>query len=158
MTAKISFHYNRNKSKMQPIWIHNLPNNDMFQHSFRLYSRRHKPRYSCHRHPQKALQFQPIRRIIKLKRETGLSVISPAGTVCGADAAAGDGVGGSADLSGYADAAAVSDWALTAVRWANSEGLNNGRTTTTLVPNGTAARAETATILMRFCLDVAGLE
>ena len=59
-------------------------------------------------------------------------------------------VSGSADLSGYADAAAISLWALDAVKWANAAGLVTGRTANTLVPGGTATRAETAAILMRF--------
>lgn len=63
-----------------------------------------------------------------------------------------------ANLSGFADAGTVSGWALTAIRWANAEGLINGRTNTTLVPRGTATRAEVAVILMRFCQNVAGLE
>lgn len=67
-------------------------------------------------------------------------------------------VSGLADLSGYTDAGSISSWAVTAMRWANSEGLIGGRTTTTLIPKGTAIRAEAATILMRFCQSVAGLE
>jgi len=66
-------------------------------------------------------------------------------------------VRGLANLSGYTDVGTVSDWALTAMRWANSEGLITGRTTTTLVPKDNAIRAEAATIFMRFCQDVAGL-
>lgn len=67
-------------------------------------------------------------------------------------------VSGLANLSSYTDAGTVSSWALTAVRWTNSKGLITGRTTTTLVPKGTTTRAEAATILMRFCQNVAGLE
>ena len=65
---------------------------------------------------------------------------------------------GLADLASYTDADAISDWALTAMRWANDERLITGRTITTLVPKGTATRAEVAAILMRFCQNVAGLE
>jgi hypothetical protein len=36
------------------------------------------------------------------------------------------------------------------MQWANAEGLITGRSETTLVPKGSATRAETATILMRF--------
>lgn len=67
-------------------------------------------------------------------------------------------VSGLADLSSYTDAGSINSWALTAIRWANSEGLITGRTRTNLVPRGTASRAEAATILMRFCQNVAGLE
>ncbi len=56
-----------------------------------------------------------------------------------------------ADLSVYTDAAAISDWALPAVRWANAEGLIVGVTDATFVPGGTASRAHTAAILTRFC-------
>lgn len=54
------------------------------------------------------------------------------------------------NLSVYTDAASISDWAKTAMQWANAQGLITGRTTTTLVPTGTATRAEVASILMRF--------
>ena len=58
-------------------------------------------------------------------------------------------------LAGYTDADWISSYALTAMRWANSEGLITGKTSTTLDPKGTATRAEVATILMRFCESVA---
>lgn len=54
------------------------------------------------------------------------------------------------NLNAYADAGQVHDWALDAVRWANAEGLMNGRGADTIAPLGTATRAEAATILMRF--------
>ena len=59
-------------------------------------------------------------------------------------------VSAAADISGYTDAGRVSSWALDAVKWANAEGLVNGRTPTTLVPGGSASRAEAAAIFMRF--------
>ena len=59
-----------------------------------------------------------------------------------------------ADLSGYRDAVEVSSWALAAVRWANAEGLVQGITTKTLVPQGLATRAQISTILVRFCRDI----
>ena len=55
-----------------------------------------------------------------------------------------------ADLSAYADANSISAWALDAMRWAKTEGLITGRTETTLAPQGSAKRAETAAILMRY--------
>lgn len=61
----------------------------------------------------------------------------------------------SADLSKYTDAEQVSSYAKTAIAWANAEGLINGVTWTTLVPQGNATRAQVATILMRFCTSVA---
>ncbi len=63
---------------------------------------------------------------------------------------------GSADLSKYTDADSVSTWAKNAMAWAVETGLINGRTDTTLVPNGTANRAEVATIFMRFCENIIG--
>ena len=57
-------------------------------------------------------------------------------------------------LAAYTDANRISSYALTAMRWANGEGLITGKTSTTLDPKGTATRAEVATILMRFCEDV----
>ncbi len=59
-------------------------------------------------------------------------------------------VSATVSLDAYTDASKVSDWAFRAMQWANAEGLITGRTPTTLVPDGTATRAETATILMRF--------
>ena len=59
-------------------------------------------------------------------------------------------VSASASLSGYTDASGVSSWATDAMRWAVSAGLINGRTATTLAPQGNATRAEVASILMRF--------
>ena len=55
------------------------------------------------------------------------------------------------DLSGFADAASVSAWALPAVRWANGAGLLQGTSAGTLNPMGTASRAEAAALLARFC-------
>lgn len=58
------------------------------------------------------------------------------------------------DLNAYTDADSISGWAVQAMRWANTEGLITGRTENTLVPEGTANRAEVATILMRFCENI----
>ena len=60
-------------------------------------------------------------------------------------------VTGSADLSGYADADSVSGWAEYAMQWAVDAGLISGVGNNTLNPQGSATRAEIATILMRFC-------
>ena len=51
-----------------------------------------------------------------------------------------------ADLSGYADSAAVSVWAKDAMSWAVGSGLISGRSATTLAPAGFATRAECAVI------------
>ncbi|MCL2855864.1 MAG: S-layer homology domain-containing protein [Defluviitaleaceae bacterium] len=50
----------------------------------------------------------------------------------------------------FADEASISAWALDAMAWANAQGLITGRTLTTLVPTGTATRAEAASIMNRF--------
>ena len=63
-------------------------------------------------------------------------------------------VSASADISGYTDASGVSSWATDAMRWAVGTGLINGRTATTLAPQGNATRAEVAAILMRFAQKI----
>jgi hypothetical protein len=60
----------------------------------------------------------------------------------------------SADLTKYTDAGKISDWASDAMKWAVSIGLVNGRSETTLVPEGNATRAEVAAILQRFIENV----
>ncbi|MCI7658439.1 S-layer homology domain-containing protein [Anaerotignum sp.] len=60
-----------------------------------------------------------------------------------------------ADLAGYTDSASISGYAVEAMQWANANGIVNGMTATTLAPQGTATRAQVATILMNFCENVA---
>ena len=62
----------------------------------------------------------------------------------------------SGSLGAYTDAAQVSGYAAAAMQWANGEGLITGVTGTTLDPQGSATRAQVATILMRFCEGIAG--
>ena len=50
----------------------------------------------------------------------------------------------------FTDRDQISPWAQDELTWANYHGLITGRTTTTIVPGGTAQRAEAAAILMRF--------
>lgn len=58
---------------------------------------------------------------------------------------------GAADaLDAFADAGSASDYALDALRWAVTVGLVNGTSATQLSPQGSATRAQIATILMRF--------
>lgn len=64
-------------------------------------------------------------------------------------------VGENTNILSYDDAAEISAYAVPAVQWACGAGLLNGRTAATIVPNGTANRAEAATILMRFMENVA---
>lgn len=59
------------------------------------------------------------------------------------------------NLTAFTDAGSVSDWALSSVKWAVAEGLITGMTTTSLEPRGNASRAQVATILMRFIVNVA---
>ena len=55
-----------------------------------------------------------------------------------------------ADLSVFVDADQISAYALDAMRWAVSIGLLNGMDGNRLAPQGSAARAQVATMLMRF--------
>ena len=59
------------------------------------------------------------------------------------------------DLSAYTDSASVSDYAADALEWANAEGLVNGMGDGRIAPQGSAVRAQAATILMRFCENIA---
>lgn len=55
-----------------------------------------------------------------------------------------------ATITGFPDTASVSDWASDAMTWAVQSGLIAGMGNNTLAPQGTATRAQVATILMRF--------
>ena len=55
-----------------------------------------------------------------------------------------------ADLNGYADGGAVSDWARNAFAWAIEHIIITGVDDDTLAPKSTATRAQCAAILMRF--------
>lgn len=55
-----------------------------------------------------------------------------------------------ADLSRFADAGAISGWAVDAVSWANASGIINGKSATILDPRGTATRAEVAAMICNF--------
>lgn len=59
------------------------------------------------------------------------------------------------DLSGFEDAEKISFWAETAMSWANGNGLINGHEDTGLIdPAGTTTRAQAASIIMNFDLNV----
>lgn len=58
--------------------------------------------------------------------------------------------GQKADLSAFVDAASVSEWAQEAMAWAVGQGIVEGVTKTTIVPEGTATRAQAATMLYRY--------
>jgi len=53
-------------------------------------------------------------------------------------------------ISLFVDAGDIGEWALEAMIWANAEGLITGRSPTAITPQGTATRAEAATIIQRF--------
>lgn len=59
-----------------------------------------------------------------------------------------------ANLNGFADKGQISSWAEGSIAWAKAEGLLNGRTATTIAPQGEVTRAETAAILMRYLQKV----
>jgi len=54
------------------------------------------------------------------------------------------------NLNQFTDHGQIASGSLDAMKWANYNGIITGRTTTTLVPQGTLTRAEAATIFMRF--------
>lgn len=56
----------------------------------------------------------------------------------------------SADLSTFTDSASVSAWAQPAMQWAVAEGYISGMGGSLLAPQGTATRAEIASVIMRF--------
>lgn len=57
-------------------------------------------------------------------------------------------------VSSYTDAGKINNYARDAMNWAIRTGLITGKTTSTLVPLGTATRAEIAMIFMRFCQSI----
>lgn len=62
---------------------------------------------------------------------------------------------GGMSLAEYEDVSRISSYAVTAMQWANENGLITGVTDTVLDPKGNATRAQVATILMRFCEQIA---
>ena len=54
-------------------------------------------------------------------------------------------------LAKFTDNGSVSDWAETAMAWAVENGIITGVTYTTIVPAGTATRAQCAAMLVRYC-------
>lgn len=60
------------------------------------------------------------------------------------------------DLTEFLDADTISDWAETAMSWTNGNGLINGHEDSGLIdPQGSTTRAQAASILMNFDLNVA---
>ena len=63
-------------------------------------------------------------------------------------------VSAAADLSGFADRNRIAPYAEEALAWANAVGLVNGKSASALDPTGSATRAQVATILMRFSVNI----
>ena len=59
-------------------------------------------------------------------------------------------IGESTNILSYSDFASISEYAISAMQWACGEGIITGVTESTLEPRGTATRAQSAAILMRF--------
>ena len=57
--------------------------------------------------------------------------------------------GGAMGLAGFDDEDQISDWAREPLLWAVTDGIINGMTETTLEPQGSATRAQVATMIMR---------
>ncbi len=62
--------------------------------------------------------------------------------------------GEKAELSEYADASEISDWATDALSWANSSQLINGMGDNTLSPKSSATRAQVAAIFERYAGNI----
>ena len=60
-----------------------------------------------------------------------------------------------ASLSSFADMSSVSTYAQEAMSWAAGAGLISGMGNNTIVPQGSATRAQFAVILMQFCEEIA---
>lgn len=58
------------------------------------------------------------------------------------------------NLSKYTDASKVSSYAVTPMQWAVANGIISGRTATTLVPQGSATRAECAAMLRSYLTGI----
>ncbi len=58
------------------------------------------------------------------------------------------------NLTAFPDGSKVSDWAQTAMSWANGNQLINGFEDDTLRPGGDSTRAQAASILMNFDVNL----
>jgi|GEM_PF-6183154 len=63
-------------------------------------------------------------------------------------------VGEDTNILSYDDALDISDWAVSAMQWGVGSGLIEGRSDSLLVPQGSATRAEAATIFERFIEEI----
>ena len=58
------------------------------------------------------------------------------------------------NLNKYTDASKISSYAVTPMQWAVANGIISGRTSTTLVPQGSATRAECAAMLRSYLIGI----
>ncbi|MGE4484189.1 MAG: S-layer homology domain-containing protein [Oscillospiraceae bacterium] len=63
-------------------------------------------------------------------------------------------IGEDTNILSYDDFSEISEYAIPAIQWACGAGIIEGRTLSTIVPQGNATRAEVAAILMRFMENV----
>lgn len=63
--------------------------------------------------------------------------------------------GTTGSITGFSDASQVNSYAVEPMGWAIGNGLISGVGNNTLAPKGNATRAQVATILMRFCKNIA---
>lgn len=84
----------------------------------------------------------------KITREQFATILYRYAKYKGVDVWAIENVSGQFEI--YSDGDMISDYAKESMLWANSSKLITGVTTTTLVPQGIATRAQAATIFMRF--------
>ena len=61
-------------------------------------------------------------------------------------------VGEDTNILSYEDAMEISEYAITAIQWACGAGVMNG-SGNSILPHKTATRAQTAVMIMRFCLN-----
>ena len=62
--------------------------------------------------------------------------------------------GENSDILSYSDFDQLSDWAVTAMKWACGTGVINGVSDSTLRPQGESTRAQVAAMLQRFCENI----
>ena len=84
---------------------------------------------------------------VPVTREQLVTVLYRYARSNGLDVSAGE----DTSILSYDDAFALSDWAVPAMQWACGAGVIEGKTRSTLNPLDNAARAEIASMFMRFC-------
>ena len=89
--------------------------------------------------------FEPDRAI---SREELSSMFYRYANICGCD------ISQTGDLSSFGDSSTIASWAKDGMSWSVGAGLLNGRTNDMLAPQALATRAEVATMLQRFILNL----